>query len=106
MNPIFGYRCQNGRIHAETGACQRELTDIAEDDVAGFYSWKSQSQFLMHQDHMSLEVGSHGTLLKSYSCPASALFFTENLCHAGPVWMRNTPRVAIFCICTPCDKLA
>jgi hypothetical protein len=33
----------------------------------------------------------------SYSCPAgSAIFFTENLCHAGPTWRRDTPRIAIF----------
>ena len=33
----------------------------------------------------------------NYECPAgSAIFFTENLCHAGPVWQRNTPRVAVL----------
>ena len=33
----------------------------------------------------------------SYKCPAgSAVFFTENLCHAGPVWEKETPRIAIL----------
>ena len=33
----------------------------------------------------------------TYECPAgSAIFFTENLCHAGPVWQRETPRVAVL----------
>ena len=26
----------------------------------------------------------------------SAVFFTENLCHAGPVWEKETPRIAIL----------
>eukprot|EP01046_Picozoa_sp_COSAG06_P037560 COSAG06_NODE_4252_length_4429_cov_5.719169_6_plen_77_part_00 len=33
----------------------------------------------------------------SYDCPpGSAVFFTENVCHAGPVWKRDDPRVAIL----------
>ena len=98
IDPIFGYRCQNGRIHAGMVRVAFELTDIAEDDGATvFIPGSHKANFPMHQDHMSLEVGSRSPFLKSYSCPAgSALFFTENLCHAGPVWMRNTPRVAIF----------
>ena len=24
------------------------------------------------------------------------MFFTENLCHAGPEWKRDTPRVAVL----------
>ena len=32
-----------------------------------------------------------------YECPAgSAIFFTENLCHAGPDWTRETTRIAIL----------
>ncbi len=32
-----------------------------------------------------------------YACPAgSAIFFTENVCHVGPEWTRDTPRIAVL----------
>jgi hypothetical protein len=35
--------------------------------------------------------------LVSYDCPpGSAVFFTENICHAGPIWKRDDPRVTIL----------
>ncbi|MBT7596809.1 MAG: hypothetical protein HN559_18045, partial [Gemmatimonadetes bacterium] len=56
-----------------------------------------KANFPMHPDHMSLEEGARSEFLTSYDCPAgSAVFFTENLCHAGPPWQRETPRVAIL----------
>ena len=46
---------------------------------------------------MSLEEGERSDSLVTYDCPAgSAIFFTENLCHAGPPWRRETPRVAVL----------
>ena len=33
----------------------------------------------------------------SYDCPpGSAVFFSENTCHAGPIWKRDEPRVTIL----------
>jgi hypothetical protein len=98
IDPIFGYRCQNGRIHAGMVRVAFELTDIKEEDGATvFIPGSHKANFPMHPDHMSLEDGERSPFLKGYSCPAgSALFFTENLCHAGPVWQRDTPRVAVF----------
>ncbi len=98
IDPIFGYRYQDGRIHAGMVRVAFELTDIAEDDGATvFIPGSHKANFPMHQNHMSLEAGSRSPFLKGYSCPAgSALFFTENLCHAGPVWLRETPRIAVF----------
>ena len=34
VDPIFGYRCQNGRIHAGMVRVVFELTDVSEDDGA------------------------------------------------------------------------
>ena len=72
-----------------------ELTDISKNDGAThFIAGSHKSNFPMHPDHMSLEDGKRSPFLMNYECPAgSAIFFTENLCHAGPVWQRNTPRV-------------
>jgi hypothetical protein len=41
--------------------------------------------------------GERSRFLTGYDCPAgSAIFFTENLCHVGPEWTRDTPRVAVL----------
>jgi len=97
-DPIFGYRVKNGRIHAGMVRVIFELTDIAlEDQSTHFLVGSHKSELPMHEDHMSLEDGKRSDFLVSYECPAgSAVFFTENLCHAGPVWQRDTPRIAIL----------
>ena len=96
--PIFGYRVKNDRIHAGMVRVIFELTDIAmEDQSTHFIIGSHKSEFKMHEDHMSLEHGKRSEFLVRYECPAgSAIFFTENLCHAGPAWERDTPRVAIL----------
>ncbi|MBV7335736.1 phytanoyl-CoA dioxygenase family protein [Chloroflexi bacterium TSY] len=97
-DPIFGYRVKNGRIHAGMVRVIFEFTDIAlEDQSTHFLVGSHKSEFAMHPSHLSLEPGKRSPYLMSYECPAgSAVFFTENLCHAGPVWQRETPRVAIL----------
>lgn len=97
-DPIFGYRVKNGRIHAGMVRVIFELTDIAlEDQSTHFLIGSHKAEFPIHAEHLSLEAGQRSPYLTSYACPAgSAVFFTENLCHAGPVWQRNTPRVAVL----------
>ncbi|NKB71772.1 MAG: hypothetical protein GKR89_32250 [Candidatus Latescibacteria bacterium] len=98
IDPIFGYRCANGRIHAGMVRVVIELTDISKEDGAThFIPGSHKANFPMHPDHMSLEPDKRSEFLTSYECPAgSAIFFTENLCHAGPHWQRDTPRVSIL----------
>ncbi len=97
-DPIFGYRVNNGRIHAGMVRVVFELTDVSKNDGGThFIVGSHKSNFPMHPDHMSLEEGKRSPFLTTYECPAgSAIFFTENLCHAGPVWQRDTPRIAIL----------
>jgi phytanoyl-CoA dioxygenase PhyH len=97
-DPIFGYRVQNGRIHAGMMRVVFELTGVARDDGATvFLAGSHKASFPIHPDHLSLEPGRRSEFLTSYDCPAgSAIFFTENLCHAGPVWRRDTPRIAVL----------
>ena len=97
-NPIFGYRVQGEKIYAGMVRVIFELTDIELDDQSThFISGSHKSNFPMHADHLSLEQGKRSPFLMSYACPAgSAVFFTENLCHAGPVWQKETPRVAVL----------
>lgn len=98
IDPIFGYRSAHGRIHAGMVRVVFELTDISRTDGAThFIPGSHKANFPMHPDHMSLEEGKRSEFLTTYECPAgSAIFFTENLCHAGPPWQRETPRVAIL----------
>ena len=97
-DPIFGYRVKNDRIHAGMVRVIFELTDIAATDQSThFLVGSHKSEFPIHADHLSLEAGERSDFLVSYECPAgSAVFFTENLCHAGPVWEKETPRVTIL----------
>ena len=97
-DPIFGYRVNNGRIHAGMVRVVFELTDVnKKDGGTHFIAGSHKSNFPMHSDHMSLEEGKRSPFLMTYECPAgSAIFFTENLCHAGPVWQREAPRVAVL----------
>ena len=98
IDPIFGYRCQNGRIHAGMVRVVFELTAVGrEDGGTHFIPGSHKANFPMHPDHLSLAEGERSEFLRSYECPAgSAVFFTENLCHAGPPWRRETPRVAVL----------
>lgn len=97
-DPIFGYRVKNGRIHAGMVRVIFELTDISmEDQSTHFLVGSHKSEFAPHPDHLYLDNAKRSPFLTTYACPAgSAVFFTENLCHAGPVWNRNTPRVTIL----------
>ncbi|MBM3262683.1 MAG: phytanoyl-CoA dioxygenase family protein [candidate division Zixibacteria bacterium] len=97
-DPIFGYRVLNGRIHAGMVRVVFELTDIEEGDQATHFVVGSHKvNFTMHPDHLSLEPGKRSPFLMGYTCPAgSAVFFTENVCHAGPVWTRDEPRVGVL----------
>jgi len=97
-DPIFGYRVKNRRIHAGMVRVIFELTDIAmEDQSTHFLVGSHKAGFQVHPDHLSLQQGKRSPFLMSYECPAgSAVFFTENLCHAGPVWQRETPRVTVL----------
>jgi Phytanoyl-CoA dioxygenase (PhyH) len=95
-DPIFGYRVVNGRIYAGMVRVVFELTAVRKTDGATvFMPGSHKANFPMHADHMSLDTPSE--FLTSYECPAgSAIFFTENVCHAGPKWQRDSPRVAIL----------
>ncbi|MCC7264600.1 MAG: phytanoyl-CoA dioxygenase family protein [Candidatus Latescibacteria bacterium] len=97
-DPIFGYRVLNGRIHAGMVRVVIELTDVHENDGAThFVVGSHKANFPMHPDHLSLEEGKRTPFLMGYSCPAgSAVFFTENVCHAGPIWKKAEPRVAVL----------
>ncbi|MPZ16169.1 MAG: hypothetical protein GEU73_17425 [Chloroflexi bacterium] len=97
-DPVFGYRVHQGRMFSGMVRVAFELTDVAEDDGATvFIAGSHKANFTAPPEHLSLDDGDRSPLLRGYECPAgSAVFFTENLLHAGPKWRRETPRVAVF----------
>ena len=99
IDPIFGYRVQNERIHAGMVRVIFELTEIRKGDAGThFIAGSHKANFPMHPDHMELDDESkRSPFLVNYACPAgSAVFFSENTCHAGPEWKRADPRVTIL----------
>lgn len=97
-DPIFGYRVQEGRIFAGMVRVAFELTDVGKEDGAtNFLVGSHKANFPVPAQHMGLDPASRSEFLTSYDCPAgSAVFFTENLAHAGARWQRDTPRVVVF----------
>lgn len=95
---VFGYQVHNGRIFAGVVRVVFELTDVNEDDGATqFLIGSHKSNFPVPPEHMPLDGPGRSPFLTSYSCPAgSAIFFTENLMHAGAPWHRESPRVAVL----------
>ena len=75
-----------------------ELSGVNKGDGGThFIVGSHKANFPMHEAHLSLKEGRRSPFLMTYECPpGSALFFTENVCHAGPVWQRDTPRVTIL----------
>ena len=57
-------------------------------------SGSHKSNFDIHPAHTAMD----SPMFESYSCPAgSVLFFTESLCHAGPLWTNTQRRrISIF----------
>jgi len=98
IDPIFGYRVQRQRIYAGMVRVIFEFTDIAvEDQSTHFVAGSHKANFPMHPDHLSLEPANRSDFLMTYACPAgSAVFFTDNVCHAGPKWNRDEPRVIVL----------
>ena len=99
IDPIFGYRVQNGQIQAGMVRVIFEFSEIRKEDGAThFIVGSHKANFPMHPDHMELDQESkRSPFLVSYDCPpGSAVFFSENTCHAGPRWKGDEPRVAIL----------
>jgi hypothetical protein len=97
-DPVFGYRVQEGRIFAGMVRVVFELTDVSRfDGATSFLAGSHKANFPLAAEHMGLSPEERSEFLVSYDCPAgSAIFFTENLAHAGAPWQRDTPRVAVL----------
>ena len=71
IDPIFGYRTQNGRIHAGMVRVIFELGEIRAGDAGThFLVGSHKASFPMDPSHMSLEDGKRSPFLVSYECPA------------------------------------
>jgi hypothetical protein len=97
-HPIFGYRVQNDRIYPGMMRVIFELAAVEYDDGATqFLIGSHKANFPVVPEHASLDPATASPFLASYACPeGSAIFFTENLAHAGPSWRGERPRIAVI----------
>jgi hypothetical protein len=97
-DPLFGYRVQNGRVYAGITRVIFELSPIGKDDGATqFLVGSHKANFPVPPEHTSLDPDTASPFLMSYECPpGSAVFFTENIAHAGPPWRADHARVSVL----------
>eukprot|EP01043_Picozoa_sp_COSAG02_P063346 COSAG02_NODE_8953_length_2384_cov_1.177243_3_plen_188_part_00 len=70
IDPIFGYRTQDGRIHAGMVRVIFELSEIRQGDGGThFLAGSHKAAFPMDPSHLSLEAGKQSPFLVSYDCP-------------------------------------
>ena len=95
-----GYACVKEAAQHLEMFCRfiAEGADVGKGDGGTcFIAGSHKVNFPMHPDHTSWEERKRSDFFVNYECPAgSALFFTENVCHAGPEWKRDTPRIAVL----------
>ena len=71
IDPIFGYRVQNGRIHAGMVRVIFELSGVNKGDGGThFIVGSHKANFPMHEAHLSLKEGRRSPFLMTYECPA------------------------------------
>ncbi|NKB70215.1 MAG: hypothetical protein GKR89_24350 [Candidatus Latescibacteria bacterium] len=91
----LAYNCGHGRIYSGLTRVVWELNPVEEGDGGTLLmSGSHKSDFPIHPAHRTMD----SPVFDTYSCPAgSVLFFTESLCHAGPLWTNpNRQRISIF----------
>ena len=91
----LAYNCHNGRIYSGLTRVVWELNPVEEGDGGTLLmSGSHKGNFGIHKNHMDFD----SPMFESYTCPpGSVLFFTESLCHAGPLWTNSErQRISIF----------
>ena len=91
----LAYACRGSEIYSGLTRVVWELNPIDEGDGGTLLmSGSHKANFGVHASHTVM----NSPLFETYSCPAgSVLFFTESLCHAGPLWTNSErKRISVF----------
>lgn len=97
--PMFRYSYNHGRIHSGLLRVVFEFNHVGPDDGGTcFLPGSHKSNYNVPNSMTSLDPDRQSPFLYRVSCKAgSAIIFTENVAHGGPVWQNEaTPRVAAF----------
>ena len=88
------YNCRNGTIYSGQTRVVWELNPVEPGDGGTLLMSGSHKGNFGVPEHTRMD----SPLFESYSCPAgSVIFFTESLCHAGPLWTNaERKRISIF----------
>ena len=96
VDPIFGYRCQNGRIHAGMVRVVFELTAVSKDDgatcfVVGSHKANFPCPFGKTEEDNPMTV-------PVLAGPGDVIIFSEGMTHgAYPVTNNSVRRSVFFC---------
>jgi hypothetical protein len=97
--PMFRYYNSKGNIYSGMLRVIFEFNDIEEGDGGTcFLPGSHKSNYNVPQSMVALEQGKQSPFLHHVCCKAgSAIIFTENVAHGGPVWQSDKkPRVSAF----------
>ncbi|MCQ6561548.1 phytanoyl-CoA dioxygenase family protein [Paenibacillus mendelii] len=98
-NPHFHYHVSDGQIYSALTRMVVELNPVGRRDGGTvFLPGSHKSNFRIPASVRTKRDDMYEPLFDAYECPAGSLiFFSENTCHAGPVWNNpDHPRVAIL----------
>ncbi|QGQ99040.1 hypothetical protein EHS13_31270 [Paenibacillus psychroresistens] len=101
-NPHFHYHFTQGQSYSGLTRMVVELNAVGKDDGGTVFLPGSHKANLAVPASLQEKKISYPFPFEGYEAPAgSVVFFSENTCHAGPVWTNpNHPRVAIlFAFC-------
>lgn len=102
-NPHFHYYFSQGQSYAGLTRMVVELNEVGKNDGGTVFLPGSHKANLPVPPSLLAKQDSYGAPFEGYEAtPGSIVFFSENTCHAGPVWTNpNHPRVAIlFAFCS------
>lgn len=98
-NPHFHYHVSDGRIYSALTRMVVELNPVGKQDGGTvFLAGSHKANFHIPASIKTKREDMYAPLFDSYECPAgSIVLFSENTCHAGPVWNNpDHPRAAIL----------
>jgi Phytanoyl-CoA dioxygenase (PhyH) len=97
--PMFRYFNSNGNIYSGMLRVVYEFNDVeAGDGGTCFLPGSHKSNYNVPQNMVSLNKGEQSPFLHHITCKkGSAIIFTENVAHGGPMWQNeDKPRVSAF----------
>lgn len=101
-DPHFHFHYTEGQPYSALTRMVVELNDVGKGDGGTIFLAGSHKSNMLVPASLRAKKDTYSPHFDAYEVPAgSVIFFSENTCHAGPVWKnRDHPRMAIlFAFC-------